>query len=145
MVRHLTVYYYYFVLLFLFYIFLFLCMQPLASNLWNGENKKYVVQWKLHSSPNYTSSYTSIDETTTTYRLTGLLKWRDYDVQVASSNNIGFSNFSTVVTAKTLESGQFATSVISHSLFLVPFHSSVDLIFALIVIITFIVIHVLPS
>lgn len=71
---------------------------------WNGDSRGYIVQWKLHSSFNFSNSVTIADENANSYQLNGLRKYTKYDVQVAAFNSIGVGSYSLTATDQTLES-----------------------------------------
>lgn len=80
-------------------------VQPLASDLWNGEGRGYLIQHKEHNAPMFTTTIQIRDENANSFTFTKLEEWTQYDVRVASYNKVGNSEYSATATDRTRESG----------------------------------------
>lgn len=84
-------------------------MQPLASDLWNGEGRGYLIQSKLHDDPVFVATLEVDDENANSHTFSKLEEWMQYDFRVASFNKVGNSDYSAIAVDRTRESGRFTS------------------------------------
>ncbi len=80
-------------------------MQPLVSDFWNGEGRGYLIQLKPSSQEYFRTTTEVNNENANSYTFVRLEEWTKYDVRVAAFNSVGNSQYSTVATDRTIESG----------------------------------------
>ncbi len=79
--------------------------QPLASDLWNGEGRGYLIQYKQNDEKFFYRTIEVEDENANSYTFGGLEEWMSYGVRVASFNKVGNSAYSPIAVDRTRESG----------------------------------------
>ena len=69
-----------------------------------------MLHYRQHGVNGSSESVVIDDENAISFQLTGLHEWTEYDIQLATFNRVGRSNFTDVIVARTRESGMLAAS-----------------------------------
>ena len=85
--------------------------KPLASDLWNGEGRGYMIQYKVSDEPIFVTTLEVQDANANSHTFTGLEEWMPYDFRVASFNKVGNSDYSPLASDRTRESGWYQNLV----------------------------------